>query len=410
MVSNIGHSHPRVIDAIQKQLNKAAFAYRLHFENDAAEEFARDLSRVMPVGLNRFFFASGGSETVESCLKLARQFAISRGESSRYKVISLSPSYHGCTLGLLGVTKYEPLNDQFDSMYLEMPKIAAPMSYRDMDSLSMDQRGERYANLLEKEILKQDPETVLAFLAEPVGGALVAPESYYPKVREICNRHGVLLIADEVLCGTCRTGEYLALTHWGVQADIVALAKGLAAVYSPLGAVVAKEELVEAVLDDGGFMHGYTHAGNPMACAAGKAVLEVMLEENLMQRAKEQGAKLRAGLEELQQQFEFIGDVRGKGLLLAFELVANREIWEVLPPAWNAHSRIVELAYEEKLILYSRRTRGGYAGDHLMVCPPLCINDGELDELLSKLKRTLIKFASEHKLHTNLKASPSILN
>ena len=147
-----------------------------------------------------------------------------------------------------------------------------------------------------------------------------------------------------------------------------------------------------------------------MACAAGKAVLEVMLEENLMERAEEQGTKLQAGLEELQQQFEFIGDVRGKGLLLAFELVANRETWEVLPPAWNAHLRIVELAYEEKLILYSRRTRGGYAGDHLMVCPPLCVNDGELDELLSKLKRTLIKFASEHKLLTNLKASPSILN
>ena len=157
-------------------------------------------------------------------------------------------------------------------------------------------------------------------------------------------------------------------------------------------------------------MHGYTYAGNPMACAAGKAVLEVMLEEDLMERAEEQGAKLRAGLEELQQQFEFIGDVRGKGLLLALELVANRETWEVLPPTWNAHSRIVELAYEEKLILYSRRTRGGYSGDHLMVCPPLCINDGELDELLSKLKRTLIKFASEHKLLTNLQSSPSILN
>ena len=169
MVSNIGHSHPKVIEAIQKQLNQAAFAYRLHFENDAAEEFARDLSGVMPVVLNRVFFASGGSETVESCLKLARQFAISRGESSRYKVISLSPSYHGCTLGLLGVTQYGPLNDLFDSMYLEMPIITAPTAYRNQDPLSMDQRGERYADLLEKEILKQDPETVLAFLAEPVG-------------------------------------------------------------------------------------------------------------------------------------------------------------------------------------------------------------------------------------------------
>ena len=203
MVSNIGHSHPKVIEAIQKQLNQAAFAYRLHFENDAAEEFAGDLSRVMPVGLNRVFFASGGSETVESCLKLARQFAISGGESSRSKVISLSPSYHGCTLGLLGVTKDGPLNDPFESMYLEMPKIAAPTAYRDQNSLSMDQRGEYYADLLEKEIVKQSPKTVLAFLAEPVGGvssgALVAPGTYYPKVREICDRYGVLLIADEVL-------------------------------------------------------------------------------------------------------------------------------------------------------------------------------------------------------------------
>ena len=155
-------------------------------------------------------------------------------------------------------------------------------------------------------------------------------------------------------------------------------------------------------MDDGGFMHGYTYAGNPISCAAGKAVLEVLLQEDLMQRAQEQGAKLRVGLEEFQQQFEFIGDVRGKGLLLAFELVANRATWEVLPPAWNAHSRIVELAYEEKLILYSRRTRGGYSGDHLMVCPPLCITDRELDELLSKLKQTLIKFANEHKLSTKL--------
>ena len=228
MVSNIGHSHPKVISAIQQQLNQASFAYRLHFENDAAEEFAEDLSRAMPLGLNRVFFTSGGSETVESCLKLARQFSISKGESSRYKVISLSPSYHGCTLGLLGVTEYGPLNDPFSTMYLKMPKIAAPTAYQDQDSMSMDQRGERYADLLEKEIIKQGPETVLAFLAEPVGGAstgaLVAPATYYPKVRKICDHYGVLLIADEVLCGAGRTGEYLALNHWGVQADIVALA------------------------------------------------------------------------------------------------------------------------------------------------------------------------------------------
>jgi adenosylmethionine-8-amino-7-oxononanoate aminotransferase len=402
MVSNIGHSHPRVIAAMQEQLAQAAFAYRLHFENDAAEEFAAHLADVMPPGLNRVFFASGGSETVESCLKLARQYALARGDDARAKIISLSPSYHGCTLGLLGVTEYGPLNDPFMPMYQAMPSIAAPTAYRDRDELSLNERGRRYADLLEQEIQAQGPETVLAFLAEPVGGAstgaLVAPDSYYPRIREICDRYGVLLIADEVLSGAGRTGEYLALSHWGVQADLVALAKGLAAGYCPLGAVIAREDLVESVLDDGGFMHGYTYAGNPLACAAGKAVLEVMLEEDLMIRATRQGAELRAGLQELQARFPFIGDVRGKGLLLAFELVADRETWEVLPPEWNAHSRIVELAYEEYLILYSRRTRGGYSGDHLMVCPPLCISDSEVAELLDKLNRTLERFALERQL------------
>ncbi len=405
MVSNIGHSHPKVIAAMEAQLREAAFAYRLHFENDAAEEFAEQLSAVMPPALNRVFFASGGSETVESCLKLARQIALARGQGSRYKVISLSPSYHGCTLGLLGATSYGPLNDPFTPMYQRMPQIPAPTAYRDQDDLSWEERGLRYANLLEQEIQAQGPETVLAFLAEPVGGAttgaLVAPESYYPRVREICDKYGLFLIADEVLCGAGRTGEYLGLSHWGVQADLVALAKGLAAGYCPLGAVVAREDCVEDVLDDGGFMHGYTYAGNPLACAAGKAVLEVMLEENLMAQATQQGAQLREGLLALQQRFPFIGDVRGKGLLLAFELVANPETWEVLPPEWNAHARVVELAYEEQLILYSRRTRGGYSGDHLMVCPPLCISDAEVGELLDKLHRTLLRFAEERALPTS---------
>ncbi len=402
MVSNIGHSHPVVIEAMQQQLNQAAFAYRLHFENDAAEAFAEQLASVMPSGLNRVFFASGGSETVESCLKLARQVALARGQGSRYKVIALSPSYHGCTLGLLGATNYGPLNDPFTPMYQNMPQIPAPTAYRDRDALSLEERGLRYANLLEQEIVAQGPETVLAFLAEPVGGAttgaLVAPESYYPRVREICDQYGVLLIADEVLSGAGRTGEYLALSHWNVQADLVALAKGLAAGYCPLGAVVAREDLVEDVLDHGGFMHGYTYAGNPLACAAGKAVLEVMLKERLMEQATHQGNALKQGLLNLQQQFPFIGDVRGKGLLLAFELVADPETWEVLPPEWNAHARMVELAYEEQLILYSRRTRGGYAGDHLMVCPPLCIQDEEVEELLEKLQRTLLRFAEERAL------------
>ena len=399
MVANIGHGNPRVLAAMRRQMEEATFAYRLHFENEAAETLARRIAGRMPPALDRIFFVSGGSEAVESCLKLARQHALATGEAGRYKVISRYPSYHGATLGALAVTGYTPMTAPFAPMMQEMPKIPAPTCYLDRDDLDWEARGLRYAEMLRQEIRRQGPETVLAFIMEPVGGAstgaLVAPDSYYARIREICDKYGVLLILDEVMSGVGRTGRFLAAEHWNLRPDIVALSKGFAAGYAPLGAMVADRRLVEPVLDKGGFIHGYTYAGNPLACAAGLAVLEEIESQDLMGNATRMGALLKAGLATLMARFSCIGDVRGRGLLLAFELVADRTTMQPLPAELNAHSRLVEIAYRRGLIIYSRRTRGGLEGDHFMVCPPMIVTEAQIAEILALLEESLIAFAAE---------------
>ena len=258
MVSNIGHSNPRVLAKMQAQMQRATFGYRLHFRTHPSEDLAKKTVSLMPKGLERVFFVSGGSEAVESAVKLARQYALTQGQGARYKVISRFPSYHGCTFGALDLTGYDPLRQPFAPMMAGMPKVAAPATYLDRDNLSEKERGLKYADLLREQILAQGPETVLAFIMEPVGGAstgaLVAPDSYYHRVREICDEFGVLLIYDEVMTGAGRTGRFLAAEHWGITPDIVALSKGFGAGYAPLGAMVAGARLVDPVLDAGGVL------------------------------------------------------------------------------------------------------------------------------------------------------------
>ena len=399
MVSNIGHSNPRVLAAMRKQMECATFGYRLHFQVEAAEKLAARVARMCPPGLDRSFLVSGGSEAVESCLKLARQFAIARGESSRHLVISRFPSYHGSTFGALAVTGYGPLCDPFLPMLKAMPKIPAPTCYLDRDELSDEQRGLRYADMLRDRIEEAGAENVLAFIVEPIGGAstgaLVPPDCYLPRIRKICDDYGVLLIADEVMTGAGRTGTFLGCDHWQVVPDIVAMAKGFGAGYMPLGALVTRAEIADAVLDAGGFQHGFTSGGNPLACAAGLAVLDEIEQRDLMQNAATVGALLKAELAKLETEFPFVGDVRGKGLLLAVELVADRDSMEPLPPALDAAARLTELAYAEGLIVYARRTRGGRAGDHVMVCPPLISGLEHVGEIVAKLRNALAKLAGE---------------
>lgn len=399
MVSNIGHSNPDVLAAMREEMARGTFAYRLHFESEPAERLATALGRLSPPGLTRVFFASGGSEAVESAIKLARQYALARGEADRTEVIARYPAYHGSTMGALAVTGYDPLTRPFRGMFRDMPKIPAPRAYLERDNLTDEERGLKFAEALRDKIEEIGPNRALAFIMEPVGGAstgaLVAPDSYYQRIRDICDEYGVLLIYDEVMTGVGRTGKFLAAEHWGQSPDIVVLGKGLGAGYAPLSAIVARHDMVEAVLGAGGFMHGYTYAGNPLACGAGLAVLKVVLENDLIGNAAAMGEKLKARLTALKERFPFIGDVRGKGLLLAFELVSDRATMAPLPKDLNAFHRLVEIAYSKKLIIYARRTRGGDEGDHFLVCPPLIVTEAQIDEIMAPLTESLAEFARE---------------
>ncbi|TQM93923.1 aspartate aminotransferase family protein [Roseinatronobacter monicus] len=399
MVCNIGHSNPNVLDAMRRQMEKSTFGYRLHFETEASEQLAARTAALCPEGMNKVFFVSGGSEAVESALKLARQHALAVGQGKRWKIISRTPSYHGCTLGALAITGYAPLTAPFALMMREMPKIPAPRAYLDGLDPTDPATGAHYAAMLEQEIIAQGPDSVLAFVVEPIGGAstgaLVPPLGYMQAVQDICRRYGVLLILDEVMTGAGRTGRFLALEHWNLSPDIVVLSKGFAAGYVPLGAIAARDDLVQAVLDGGGFLHGFTYAGNPLACAAGCAVIDEIARLGLVQNAQGMGRALRARLDALMARHPIIGDVRGQGLLLAFEFMADRDTKAPLPSALNAHQRLVDIAYEMGLIVYSRRTRDGVAGDHIMVCPPLIVTEQHLDEITQTLDAALTRLVDD---------------
>jgi adenosylmethionine-8-amino-7-oxononanoate aminotransferase len=399
MVSNIGHSNPAVIAAMRAQMDKSTFGYRLHFQTEASETLATKVAALAPEGMNKVFFVSGGSEAVESTLKLARQYVLTQGQSQRFKVISRYPSYHGCTLGGLAITGYAPMTAPFDPMMQRMPKVPAPRAY--LDGLDADDpaTGLHYANMLEAKILEEGPDTVLAFIVEPIGGAstgaLMPPTGYMARIREICTQYGVLLIHDEVMTGGGRTGRFFAAEHWDVVPDLIAISKGFGSGYVPLGAMIARDDIVEAVMTTGGFIHGFTYAGNPLACAAGCAVLDQIEAHDLTGNAARMGDKLRTRLNGLMQRYPLIGDVRGKGLLMAFELMADRNTKAPLPADLNAHARLVDIAHDNGLIIYSRRTRGGTSGDHFLVCPPMIVDEAQLDDITERLDRSLSSYITE---------------
>jgi adenosylmethionine-8-amino-7-oxononanoate aminotransferase len=315
------------------------------------------------------------------------------------------PSYHGGTYGALAVTGDGMLTDSFAEQMRMMPTVPAPTAYRDRDNLSMDERGVKYADMLEEKILAEGPESVVAFIMEPVGGAatnaLVAPDSYYPRIRDICDRYGILLIHDEVMSGVARTGKFLAGDHWNCRPDIVALSKGIGSGYMPLGAMAAPERLVRPVLDMGGFQHGHTYAGNPLACAAGLAVLGEIDRLGLNENAAAMGEYLMDGMRGLAKRFPFIGDVRGKGLLTALEFVADPVTMTNLPPEVKVGQRVLDLAYERGLIVYFRRVTGGVQGDCVMVCPPLIVTREQVGEIVSILGDSIAAAAREFDLPVN---------
>jgi adenosylmethionine-8-amino-7-oxononanoate aminotransferase len=395
---NIGHGNRRVAERLADQARRAVFAYRTQFENEPAHRYAAALVRHLAPHLQRIFFVSSGSEAVESAIKLCRQYFFNRGEKQRTQFISRRPSYHGSTLGALSLTSYAPLEIPFRPMIQTHPKIQAPSCYH------CPYHRKTACNLqcaweLEKVIQEQGPDSIAGFVAEPIGGAstgaAVPPPQYFDVIQEICRKYGIFLILDEVMTGFGRTGKLFAYEHWKVEADIVVLSKGMTSGYYPLGGIAARTEYVEEMLARGGFSHGHTLAGNPMGCAVGLEVLDVMVENDLTANAEKMGRSLKNGLDRLKKRYEFIGQVRGRGLLMAIELVADRKRREPFPPERNVHFLLTDAAYEEGLIVYPRRPINGLRGDHVMIAPPLIITRPEIKELLERLERALARTAAQ---------------
>lgn len=400
VVSNIGHGNKNVLAAMVAQAGRVSFASRAMFENAPNTALADLVTGLAGPGLDRAFIVSGGSEATEAAIKLARQHAVAKGEGRRWKVLGREPGYHGASLGAAAVTGDPDSDALFGAVMRIMPKVPAPFTYRLPDNHDADSYARHCAAMLESVIREEGAEMVLAFIMEPVGGlatgGLVAPDHYYAAVRDICDRYGVLLIYDEVMSGAGRTGTFLAADHWpAARPDMVTLAKGIAAGYTPLGLVLAPNSMVETVAAAGGFLHGHTYSANPLSCAVGLAVVQEILDRDLMANAAAMGAVLRERLDGLMGRSSILGDVRGKGLLAAVEIVADKATKAMLPPERQAVNRIIELGMERGLLLYSRRTANGRYGEWLMVTPPLIVTEAEIDELVGLLGDTLDAYEKE---------------
>ncbi|MCG6113971.1 MAG: aspartate aminotransferase family protein [Mesorhizobium sp.] len=400
VVTNIGYGNRHVLDAMMRQAEKVCYASRAIFENQPNIDLADLVTGLAGPGLDRAFLTSGGSEATEAAIKLARQYAVTRGEPHRWKVLGRNPGYHGATLGAAAVTGDPDSEALFGPGMRVMPKVPAPFTYRLPDNHDADSHARYCATALDEAIRAEGPETVLAFIMEPVGGlatgALVAPDHYYLAVREICDRHGVLLIYDEVMSGAGRTGTFLAADHWpDARPDMVTLAKGIAAGYTPLGMMLASAEMVDTVARSGGFMHGHTYTANPLSCAVGLAVVEEMLAHDLMANARDMGALLRQRLRALMGSSSVIGDVRGLGLLNAVEIVSDRETKAIFPSETHAVERIIALALERGLMLYTRRTAGGQYGEWLMLTPPLIVTAQDINEIVTIFGEAIAAFERE---------------
>jgi len=391
-VSCLGHSHPDVLAAMHAQIDRIAYAHTSFFSTEVAERLADKLIDNAPKGLSHVYLVSGGSEAVEAALKLARQYFVEKGEPQRARFIARRNSYHGNTLGALAVGGNEWRRRQFAPLLIDVEHVAPPYAYRDQrDGETPEQYGARLAAELEATIARIGGENVIAFVAETVGGAtsgcLTAPPGYFRRVRELCDEHGILLILDEVMCGMGRTGTMHACEQEGVAPDLAVIAKGLGGGYQPVGAVLIGERVIDAIAAGSGFFqHGHTYIGHPVACAAALAVQRVLERDGLVERCAKQGRRLRAELDEAFQYHPFVGDVRGRGLFQAIELVADRASKEPFDPALKLHAKVKRAALDLGLMCYPMGgTLDGARGDHVLLAPPFIISDDELDLLVERL-------------------------
>ncbi len=391
-VSCLGHSHPEVLAAMRAQLDTLAYAHTSFFTTQVAEELADDLVAHAPAGIGHVFFVSGGSEAVEAALKLARQYFVERGEPQRRYVIARRQSYHGITLGALAVGGREWQRRQFAPLLIETHHVSPVYEYRDRRADETPQAyGERLADELEAKIEELGGDNVIAFVAETVVGATLgavpAVPGYFKRVREICDRHGVLLILDEVMCGMGRTGTLHACEQDGISPDLMAIAKGLGGGYAPIGALLMQKRVFDTIAEgSGAFQHSHTFMGHPLACAAALAVQRVMRRDDLLANVRAQGAYLARRLKERLGNHPFVGDVRGRGLFQGIELVADRGSKEPFDPKLKLNARLKHEAMARGLMVYPMGgTVDGVRGDHVLLAPPFIVDAALVDTIVERL-------------------------
>jgi adenosylmethionine-8-amino-7-oxononanoate aminotransferase len=391
-VSCLGHGHPDVMAAMHAQLDKLAYAHTSFFTTQVAEELAEDLIAYAPPGTSHVYFVSGGSEAVEASLKMARQYFVEKGEPQRRHFIARRQSYHGNTLGALAVGGNAWRRKPFAPLLIDVHHVSPCFEYRERHSDEKPaQYGERLARELEAKIQELGPDSVIAFIAETIGGATagcIPPvEGYFKRVREICDRHGILLILDEVMCGMGRTGTLHACEQEGITPDLMAVAKGLGGGFAPIGAVLVSEKVFGAFQQGSGFFqHGHTYLGHPLACAGALAVQRVIRRDNLLANVNKQGETLMRRLGDRFGNHHHVGDVRGRGLFQAIELVQDRATKEPFDPRHKLHARIKQQAMQRGLMVYPMGgTLDGVRGDHVLLAPPFIVEAQDVDIIVERL-------------------------
>lgn len=391
-VSCLGHGHAEVLDAMRAQMDRVAYAHTSFFTTEVAEDLAERLIDLAPDGLDYVYLVSGGSEAVEAALKMARQYFVEIGQPQRRHIIARRQSYHGNTIGALATGGNAWRRAQFQPILPQTHHVSPCYAYRDQQP-GEDAQGyaERLANELDAKIRELGADQVIAFVAEPVVGATMgavpAVPGYFQRIRDVCDRHGVLLILDEVMCGMGRTGSIYACAAEGVQPDLVTIAKGLGGGYQPVGAVILSDAVYQAFNRGSGlFQHGHTYVGHPVAAAAASKVVEILSRPGMMEHVAAMGVRLQDGLEAALAHSPFVGDIRGRGLFRGIELVANRDTKAPFDPKLRLHARIKREAMERGLLCYPMGgTIDGVRGDHVLLAPPYIIAPDEVDQLVERL-------------------------
>ena len=395
-VSCLGHAHPDILAAMHRQIDTLAYAHTGFFTSEAAESLADQLVRTAPGSLNSVYFVSGGSEAVETALKLARQYCVETGQPQKTTFIGRRQSYHGNTLGALAVGGNEWRRKQFAPLLMDVARVSACNAYRDQRPDETEQQyTQRLLNELEQTILETGADKIIGFVAETVSGATtgaVPPtRGYFAGVRKLCDQYGLLYIADEVMCGMGRTGTLHSFEQDDVVPDIVTIAKGLGGGYQPIGAVLVSDKVIEPLRRGSGlFQHGHTYICHPTAAAAALAVQQVIERDNLLSQVQQQGNYLLQKLEKELAGLEFVGNTRGRGLFAGVELVRDKHTKAAFDPALKLHASIKRACLEKGLMVYPMGgTIDGQQGDHILIAPPFIVTEQQLDFVVDTLKQVI---------------------